>query len=103
MSRYIRPKVEWCEAILVPHLARYPGQRLGRQGDRTRQGAQPGHHRGLPSWLRGLSSSDELADYAHAVVTYDEQQILGALDGAINTISDGAGNTRSSMVVRHNC
>lgn len=44
-----------------------------------------------------------LADYAHAVVTYDEQQILGALDGAINTISDSAGDTRPSAVVRHNC
>jgi len=103
MSDYIRRKVEWCEAIVVLVSPETQGSdwvdkeiELAKELGKAIIGVY------LPG-AEGCPLPEGLADYAHAVVTYDEQQILGALDGAINTISDGAGNTRPSTVVRHNC
>lgn len=103
MSKYIRPKVEWCEAIVVlisPETQESTWVdeeiELAKELGRAIIGVY------LPG-AEGCPLPEGLEDYAHAVVAYDEQQILGALDGAINTISDGAGNTRQSSVVRHNC
>jgi hypothetical protein len=103
MSEYIRPKVEWCEAIVV--LISPETQDSGWVDKEIELAKELGKEIigvYLPG-AEGCPLPEALADYAHAVVTYDEQQILGALDGAINTISDGSGSTRPSTVVRHNC
>ncbi len=103
MSRYIRPKVEWCEAIVVLIS---PDTRGSDWVDKEIELAKELGRSIIGVHLPGSEDCplpDGLADYANAVVAYDEQQILGALDGAINTISDGAGNIRPSTVVRHNC
>ena len=103
MSAYIRPRVEWCEAIVVLISPETQDSNwvdkeiaLAKELGKAIVGVF------LPG-AEGCPIPDALADYAHAVVTYDEQKILGALDGTINTISDGAGNARPSTVVRHNC
>lgn len=103
MSRYIRPKVEWCEAIVVLISPDTQGSEwVGREIELAKELGREIVGVYLPG-AEGCPLPDELADYAHAVVTYGEEQILGALDGAINTVSDGAGKTRPSTVVRHNC
>lgn len=103
MSEYIRPRVEWCEAIVVLISPETQGStwvdreiELAKELGRAIVGVYlPGAERcPLPEGLE---------DYAHAVVTWDETQILGAIDGSITTISDGSGGTRQSAVVRHNC
>lgn len=103
MSEYIRPKVEWCEAIVVLISSETQDSdwvdreiELARDLSRAIIGVY------LPG-SEGCPLPEGLEDYAHAVVPYNEQQILGAIDGAISTISDGAGNVRPSSVVRHNC
>lgn len=103
MSRYIRPKVEWCEAIVVLIT---PDTQGSDWVDKEIELAKDLGRAIIGIYLPGSDVpplSEGLADYAHAVVTYDEQQILAAVDGAITTNSDGVGNTRPSTVVRHNC
>lgn len=103
MSEYVRPRLEWCEAIVVLISPETQGSdwvdqeiELAKELGRAIIGVY------LPG-AEGCPIPKGLEDFAHAVVTYGEQQILGAIDGAINTISDGSGNTRPSGVVRHNC
>lgn len=103
MSEYIRPKVQWCEAIVVLIS---PDTQDSDWVDREIELARELGKAIIGVYLPGAEDCplpEGLEDYAHAVVTYDEDQILGALDGAITTISDGSGNVRPSTVARHNC
>jgi hypothetical protein len=104
MSKYIRPKVEWCEAIVVLISPNTQGHdwvdkeiALARQLDRRVVGV----------WIpgsEGCSIPEGLQDYSNAIVEWNEDRILAAIDGAINDTSDATGRRIAPQdIKRHNC
>jgi hypothetical protein len=104
MSRYIRPKVEWCEAIVVLISPNTQGHdwvdkeiALARQLDRRVVGV----------WIPGSEGCpipEGLQDYTNAIVSWDDDAIIGGIDGAINNISDATGTPIAPQdIKRHNC
>lgn len=104
MSRYIRPKVEWCEAIVVLISPATQGSEwvqreieLARQLDRRIIGV----------WIPGSEGCpipEGLQDYADAIVSWSGTAILGAIDGKINNIRDASGKPIAPQDIRrHNC
>lgn len=104
MSRYIRPKVEWCEAIVV--LISPATQGSDWVNDEIALANQL-NRRVVGVWIPGSEGCpipDGLQDFANAVVNWDESAILGAIDGSINNINDADGAPIARHdVSRHNC
>jgi hypothetical protein len=104
MSEYIRPKVEWCEAIVVlisPHT---------QDSDWVDKEIDLAHRlerRVIGVWIPGSEGCpipQGLQDYANAIVEWNDESILGAIDGTINNISDASGTPIARQdVKRHNC
>jgi hypothetical protein len=104
MSEYIRPKVEWCEAIVVlisPHT---------QDSDWVDKEIELAHRlerRVIGVWIPGSEGCpipQGLQDYANAIVSWNDDSILGAIDGTINNISDAGGTPIAPQnIKRHNC
>lgn len=104
MSRYIRPKVEWCEAIVVlisPNTQ--DSDWVAKEIDLAKQLDR----RIIGVWIPGSEGCpipQGLQDYANAVVAWDERSIIGAIDGLINNINDASGRPIAPQnIARHNC
>jgi hypothetical protein len=103
-ARYIRPKVEWCEAIVVLISPATQGSdwvneeiELAKELDRRIIGV----------WIPGSEGCpipEGLQDYANTIVNWDETAILDAIDGKINNINDASGTPIAPRdIKRHNC
>ncbi len=103
-SRYIRPKVEWCEAIVVLISPATQGSdwvnneiELAKKLDRRIIGV----------WIPGSEGCpipEGLQDYANAIVSWNETAVLDAIDGKINNINDASGTPIAPQnIKRHNC
>lgn len=104
MSRYIRPKVEWCEAIVVLISPATQGSdwvsdeiELARRLDKRIIGV----------WIPGSEGCpipEGLQDYANAVVDWNGDRILDAIDRRVNNINDASGKPIAPQLIkRHNC
>jgi hypothetical protein len=104
MSRYIRPKVEWCEAIVVLIS---PATAHSDWVNREIELAQQLGKRVVGVWIPGSEGCpipEGLQDLANAIVNWDEQTIIRAIDGEINNINDPAGNAIPPREIkRYNC
>jgi hypothetical protein len=103
-SRYIRPKIEWCEAIVVLIS---PATEGSDWVDREIEIAKRLDRRIIGVWLPGSEGCpipEGLQDYANAIVSWNEASILDAIDGKINNINDAAGAPIAPQnIKRHNC
>ena len=104
MREHIRPKIQWCEAIVVLISPAIQGSdwvdqeiELARQLDRRIVGV----------WIPGSEGCpipEGLQDYANAIVEWNEGRILDAIDGNINNINDAGGTPIAPQdIKRHNC
>jgi hypothetical protein len=104
MSEYIRPKVEWCEAIVV--LISPATQGSGWVDDEIELAKKLGR-RIIGVWISGSEGCpipEGLQDYANAIVSWNESSILDAIDGKINNINDASGTPIAPQnISRHNC
>ena len=104
MSEYIRPKVEWCEAIVVLISRNTQGSDWV---DKEIELAKRLGRRIIGVWIpgsEGCQIPQGLQDYANAIVSWNDDSILGAIDGTINNVSDASGNPIAPQnIARHNC
>ena len=104
MSEYIRPKVEWCEAIVVLIS---PATQDSDWVDNEIELAKRLEKRIIGVWIPGSEGCpipQGLQDYANAIVAWDEDAIIAAIDGTINNINDAAGAPIPPQnIARHNC
>jgi hypothetical protein len=104
MSTHIRPKVEWCEAIVVLIS---PATQGSDWVDKEIELAKRLDKRIIGVWIPGSEGCpipEGLQDYANAIVSWDEDSILAAIDGSINNISDASGTPIAPQnIARHNC
>jgi hypothetical protein len=100
----IRPKVEWCEAIVVLIS---PNTQGSDWVDREIELAKRLDRRIIGVWIPGSEGCpipQGLQDYANAIVSWNDDSILGAIDGTINNISDANGTPIARQnIARHNC
>lgn len=102
--RYIRPKVEWCEAIVVLISPNTQGS------DWVQKEIELANQLGrriIGVWIPGSEGCPiptGLQDYANAIVSWNESSILDAIDGGINNINDASGTPIAPQnIARHNC
>lgn len=104
MSRYIRPKVEWCEAIMVVIS---PATQGSDWVDKEIELAKRLDRRIIGVWIPGSEGCpipEGLQDYANAIVNWNETAILDAIDGKVNNINDACGTPIAPQdIKRHNC
>ncbi len=104
MSTHIRPKVEWCEAIVVLIS---PATQGSDWVDKEIELAKRLDKRIIGVWIPGSEGCpipQGLQDYANAIVSWDDDSILAAIDGTINNISDAGGTPIAPQnIARHNC
>jgi hypothetical protein len=104
MSEYIRPKVEWCEAIVVLIS---PNTQGSDWVDNEIELAKRLERRIIGVWIPGSEGCpipEGLQDYANAIVSWNDDSILGAIDGNINNIADASGTPIAPQnIARHNC
>lgn len=104
MSRYIRPKVEWCEAIVVLIS---PATQSSDWVEKEIDLAKRLERRIIGLWIPGSEGCpipEGLQDYANAIVNWNETAILDAIDGKINNINDASGAPIAPQdIKRHNC
>jgi hypothetical protein len=104
MSTYIRPKVDWCEAIVVLIS---PSTQESDWVDKEIELAKQLERRVIGVWIPGSEGCripEGLQDYANAIVDWNEQAILDAIDGKINNINDASGQPIAPQEIsRHNC
>jgi len=104
MSRYIRPKVVWCEAIVVLIS---PATQGSDWVDKEIDLAKQLDRRIIGVWIPGSEGCpipEALQDYANAIVNWNETAILDAIDGKINNINDASGTPIAPQdIKRHNC
>lgn len=103
-SRYIRPKVEWCEAIVVLISPATQGSDWVTQEIEL---AKKLDRRIIGVWIPGSEGCripKGLQDYANAIVSWNATAVLDAIDGKINNINDASGTPIAPHnIVRHNC
>jgi hypothetical protein len=103
-SRYISPKIEWCEAIVVLIS---PATQGSDWVDKEIELAKRLDRRIIGVWLPGSEGCpipEGLQDYANAIVNWNETAILDAIDGKINNINDATGAPIAPQdIKRHNC
>ncbi len=104
MSTHIRPKVEWCEAIVV--LISPATQDSSWVSDEIEL-AKRLEKRIVGVWIPGSDGCpipDGLQDYANAVVEWNGDRILDAIDGKIDNFNDSSGKVIAPQdIARHNC
>lgn len=104
MSRYIRPKVEWCEAIVVLIS---PATQGSDWVDKEIELAKRLDRRVIGVWIPGSEGCpipEGLQDYANAIVNWDGVAIVDAIDGKINNVNDATGTPIAPQdIKRHNC
>lgn len=104
VSRYIRPKIEWCEAIVVLIS---PATQGSDWVDKEIELAKQLDRRIIGLWIPGSEGCpipEGLQDYANAVVNWNGKLILDAIDGKINNINDASGTPIAPRdIKRHNC
>jgi hypothetical protein len=99
MSKYIIPKIQWCDTVVVLIS---PGTKDHPWIDREIERAQEEGKRIVGVWTHGSAECDlpqGLTEYADAVVGWQADQIYGAIDGTINnwTASDGSPRDRQKI------
>jgi hypothetical protein len=104
MSRYIRPKIEWCETIVVLiSPATQDSDWVKREIDLARQM----NRRIVGIWIPGSENCpipEPLQDFANAIVNWDEKAVLDAIDGDINSVNDPSGTPIPPQEIkRYNC
>ncbi len=104
VSRYIRPKIEWCEAIVVLIS---PATQGSDWVDKEIELAKQLDRRIIGLWIPGSEGCpipEGLQDYANAVINWNGTLILDAIDGKINNINDASGTPIAPRdIKRHNC
>lgn len=104
MSRYIRPKVKWCEAMVVLIS---PATQGSDWVDKEIELAKRLDRRIIGVWIPGSEGCpipEGLQDYANAIVNWNETAIIDAIDGKTNNIHDASGTPIAPQdIKRHNC